>query len=231
MSIYGRELDPVIEHRTQFAFKGKREHIATVNTPNIAYPGQHFKTIIPQVSADHVIVPDTLKVTFDLDLTSTDKTRTFVNNSGRALVEREAHRLGSKPIDVINNSGIYDAYKDLYLSEKEREERLLQGIQPANGLKTRLGDKKSDGTALTLTTHENVIKKTYDKRFAIPLDFDFFKHPVHPYGLKEDLSITIELNSITGNNNAKYKISDIILEYDAIFDDPYATSIRETYIR
>ena len=34
MSIYGRELDPVIEHRTQFAFKGKREHIATVNTSN-----------------------------------------------------------------------------------------------------------------------------------------------------------------------------------------------------
>ena len=51
----------------------------------------------------------------------------------------------------------------------------------------RLGGKKSDGTALTLTTQENVIKKTYDKRFEIPLDFDFFKHPVYPYGLNEDL--------------------------------------------
>ena len=54
----------------------------------------------------------------------------------------------------------YDAYKDLYLSEKEREERLLQGIQLANGLKEQLGTKKSDGTALTLTTQEDVIKKT-----------------------------------------------------------------------
>ena len=27
MSVYG-ELDPMIEHRTQFSFKGKREHIA-----------------------------------------------------------------------------------------------------------------------------------------------------------------------------------------------------------
>ena len=34
----------------------------------------------------------------------------------------------------------------------------------------------------------------------------------------------------TGDTNAIYKISDIILEYDAIFDDPYATSIREAYI-
>ena len=54
----------------------------------------------------------------------------------------------------------YDAYKDLYLSEKEREERLLQGIQLANGLKEQLGTKKSDVTALTLTTQEDVIKKT-----------------------------------------------------------------------
>ena len=50
-------------------------------------------------------------------------------------------RLGSKYIDVINDSCIYDAYKDFYLSKKEREERLLQGIQPANGLKAQLGAK------------------------------------------------------------------------------------------
>ena len=61
-------------------------------------------------------------------------------------------KLDSKEIDVINNSCIYDAYKDLYLSEKEREERLLPGIQLVNGLKARLGAKKSDGMALTLTT-------------------------------------------------------------------------------
>ena len=100
-----------------------------------------------------------------------------------------------------------------------------------------MGAKKSDGTALTLTTQENVIKKTYGKRFAIPLDFDFFKHPIYPYGLKEDLTITIKLNFAkevilyTGDTNAVYKISDIILEYDATFDDLYATCIGKMYIR
>ena len=107
MSVY-RELDPVIEHRTQFVFKSKRKHIATVNTPNIAYPCQHFKIIIPHGSADHVIVPDTVKITFDLEIESRDKTQ------GKKIL-----RLCSKQIDVINNSCIYDAYKDLYLSVKE----------------------------------------------------------------------------------------------------------------
>ena len=143
--------------------------------------------------------------------------------------------LGSKDIDTINNSDVYDKYKDLYLSEKEPEEKLLQGIQSANGLKARVGAKKSDGTALTVTTQENAIKKTFDKRFATPLDFDFFKHPVYPYGLKEDLIVRLELNSseklilCTGDTDATYKLSDISLEYDAIFDEPYAISIGEMY--
>ena len=34
-----------------------------------------------------------------------------------------------------------------------------------------------------------------------------------------------------GDTNAIYKIPDIILEYDAVFVDPYATIIREMYIR
>ena len=43
-----------------------------------------------------------------------------------------------------------------------------------------MGAKKADGMALIVTTKENAIKKTFDKRFAIPLDFDFFEHRVYP---------------------------------------------------
>ena len=130
---------------------------------------------------------------------------------------------------------IYDMYKDLYLSKKESEEKLLQGIQLANGLKARMGAKKTDGTALTMTTQENAIKKTFDKRFSIPLDFDFFKHLVYPYSLKEDLTVRLELDSLekvilcTGDTSATYKFSEISLEYDAISDQPYTTTIGVMY--
>ena len=73
--------------------------------------------------------------------------------------------------------------------------------------------------------------------FAIPLDFDFLKHPVYPNGLKEDLIVRLELNSLekvilcTGDTSATYKLSDISLEYDSIFDKPYATTIGEMYTR
>ena len=115
MSVYG-ELDPIVEHRTQFAFKGKREHMAKVNMPNIAYPNQNNNAEIWHGSRDHVIVPETVKITFKLDIELTDKTRSIVNNVGRALVRKKVLMLGSK--DTINNSEIYDTYKDLWLSKK-----------------------------------------------------------------------------------------------------------------
>ena len=90
---------------------------------------------------DHVIIPDTVKITFNLDIASTDKPRSVANNAGRALVKKKVLLLGSKEIDTINNSYIYDMYKDLYLSKKEREKNLLQGIQSVNGWKTRVDAK------------------------------------------------------------------------------------------
>ena len=108
-----RELDPMAEHRTKFGFKGNREHIAKVNMPNIPYLNQHIDIEIPHGSRDHVIVPDTFKIMFNLDIESIDKTRSFVNNVGRTLVKKKLLMLGSKDIDTIKNSDIYDPYKDL----------------------------------------------------------------------------------------------------------------------
>ena len=134
MSVYG-ELDPMVEHRIQFAFKGKRKHIEKANMKDIAYPNEHIDIEIPRGSKDHINVSDTVKITFDLDIESTDKARNVVNDVGRTLVKKKVLMLGAKEIDTINNSDIYGTYKDLDLSEKEREKKLLQGIQSANGLK------------------------------------------------------------------------------------------------
>ena len=67
--------------------------------------------------------------------------------------------------------------------------------------------------------------------------FDVFEHPIYSYGLREDLIVRLELTSLgkvllrTGDANATYKLSDISLEYDAIFDEPYATAIGEMYVK
>ena len=59
---------------------------------------------------------------------------------------------------------------------------------------------------------------------------------MYPYGLnKEDLFVRLELNSAEKvilcpeNTNATYKLSNISLEYDAIFNEIYVTAIGEMY--
>ena len=55
--------------------------------------------------------------------------------------------------------------------------------------------KKADGMATTIATKGNVIKISFGKSVAIPLDIDLFKHLAYPYGRKENLLVKLELNS------------------------------------
>ena len=60
---------------------------------------------------------------------------------------------------------------------------------------------------------------------------------MYPYDLKGDLIVRLGLNYsekvilCIGDISATYKLSDISLEYDAVFDEPYATSICKMYTR
>ena len=72
--------------------------------------------------------------------------------------------------------------------------------------------KNADSTAISVTTQENAIKKTFGKGFLIPLDFDFFKHPRYPHGLKKGSIVRFKLNSSekvilrSGDNAAIYTL-------------------------
>ena len=70
--------------------------MAGTNTPNIAYPSEHIDIEVPHGLRDHVIVPDTIKITFNLEIESTDKTRSVVNNVDKALVKKRSSYLVQK---------------------------------------------------------------------------------------------------------------------------------------
>ena len=178
------------------------------------------------------MVRETQQLSFNLDLESSkDKARSVVSNVGKNLVAKKTLSLGSTELEVIKNCDIFDMYKDLYLVKKQRQNMQLQGIQPENDLKARVSAKKADGTDLTLYTAENALKETRGNRFMIPYDFEYFKQPVLPYYLHEDLIVTIELTKpekvmLCGNDDkATYTISDIALEYDVIIDIEYTRKV------
>ena len=149
--------------------------------PDIGYPGQHVDIKIPQGSGDRVIVPYTLKITLNLDMKSTDKARSVVNNVGRHWWKKGPHAWFNTHWHDWQYRCLWHIQGSLPKRKGKGRKTASRYTYPASDLKPRLGAKKADGTALTVTNQENAIKTTVDKRFAIPLDFDFFRHPVYIY--------------------------------------------------
>ena len=50
------------------------------------------------------------KITFNLDIKSTDKTRSIVNSVGRKLVKKKVLMLGSKELYTVNRADISDTF-------------------------------------------------------------------------------------------------------------------------
>ena len=112
MNIYA-EHDPYIEDRIQFSFKGKSEHVVSLNTPNIAYPGQSFKVLIPKSSNDSVMIKKTQMLTFNLELELKDKSPGIVNNIGRSIIAKKILNLDSEELETIDSSDIIDIYIEI----------------------------------------------------------------------------------------------------------------------
>ena len=58
-----------------------KEHLTKVNIPTcyqLAYPNQYTDIEIPFGSKDRTIVPDAIKIVFNLDIESTDKARVLL---------------------------------------------------------------------------------------------------------------------------------------------------------
>ena len=64
---------------------------------------------------------------------------------------------GSKENLAIKKLNIYDNYNNLYLSQKEFEEKPLQKVQSANVLRVQVGALKTGDTAITVTASKNEI--------------------------------------------------------------------------
>lgn len=52
------------------------------------------------------------KITFNLDIKSTDKTRSIANSVGSKLVKKKVLTLGSKELYTVNKADISDTFKD-----------------------------------------------------------------------------------------------------------------------
>ena len=64
--------------------------------PNLAYPDQHTEIKTTFGSKEDVIMPDNVKITFNLHIKSTFRTSSIVNNVVKPLMKKKVLILRSK---------------------------------------------------------------------------------------------------------------------------------------
>ena len=237
--MYGSTLDVNKEFRRRFGFKAPKQHIKISHTPSTIDENQDLHVKIPNRGINDVIVPDSLKLTFDLELTSSVNTRYAVNNIGKALITKLTISFEGNEIQSIQNFDIWQTFNDRWLTPSERAHLIEQGIDDEGNInKIRLKAHNAEAAA---SIEEKAIARAYGSKFCIPISSYFEMTKYLPFvGVDDRLSFVLHFASYAqvikdagsgSGGTAKpadgtYKISNIALEFDKIEDVNFAKSVR-----
>ena len=182
-------------------------------------------------------------LSFNIELSTTvDANRTLVSNIGRAIVKKLEVKFEGNEILSIEDFDIFACYRDLWKTKSEKRNAIQQGIISTdrcmeNCIKLRI----NAGHKNTGNTRDMAIADAYGNKFIIPLDFEMLDSlaPYYQAGLGNRLCYEItfnDYNRVTKSGvsspkvpDAKYKITDISLEYEIVTQPDLARSIRSEY--
>ena len=200
--------------------------------PTEANSGETLYVSVPKLNANEVLVPGSLALIFDLDLTGGNANNYLVQNVSRALVDKMVVKFAGHILQETVGYDIYKIFEDLFLPKEERDNMLLEGIQSVNLSKIRsgAGDKPTSGVAA-----EN--KLVYKKKYKIRLDSQILTdHGVfYPQALYNDLTFDLTLaqpgHVVRGSDTTKlvYKLKNIQLEYEMFRSVTLADQANSVY--
>ena len=184
-----------------------------------------------------------MNLSFNVELTSAvDANRTLVSKIGRAIVKKLAVKFEGNEIMSVDDFDMFACYRDLWKTKSETRNAILQGIISTDGcmencikLRINAGDKNASHA------QDKAIADAYGNKFIIPLDFETLDSAAAYYqaGLGNRLCYELtfsDYNRVTKSGvsspkvpDAKYKITDISLEYEIATQPHLARSIRSEY--
>ena len=237
---YRNKLNPERSLRTACGIKGTRQKVIITHNPNEIDQNQLLLVRFPNLGSDDVIVPGTANLSFNIELSSTaDTKRMLVSNIGRAIVKKLAVKFKGKEILSIDDFDIFACYRDLWKTKSEKRNAVRQGIISNDGctencikLRINASDKNVGNN------QDKAIADAYGNRFIIPLDFEMLDSaiPYYQAGHGNRLCYEITFNnynrvirSAAAYPDAKYKITNISLEYEIVTQPTLAKYVSDEY--
>ena len=220
--------------KTLGALKAERTVKRITFNPTEANPGNSLYVSVPNLNEDEVIVPGSLALLFNIDLTGWHADNYLVQNLSRALIDRFTVKFAGTVVQDTDGYDIYKIFEDLFLSSDGREEKILEDIQSVDLCKIRsnAGEKKISGVDA-----ENKLESIYKNKYRINLDHQILTdHGVfYPQALYNDLLFELTLapapQVVRGSDTSKlvYKLTNIQLKYKVIRSKQLADKATSFY--
>ena len=159
-----------------------------------------------------------------------------------AIMKKLAVKLEGNEIMNLDNFDVFACYRDLWKTKSEKRNAICHSIisndrctKNCIELRINAGDKN------TSNAQDKAIADAYRNKFIIPLDFEMLDStaPYYQAGLGNRLCYELTFNdynrvtksevSLPKVPDAKYKITDISLEYEIATQPDLTRSIRSEY--
>ena len=227
-------LRPTRSEKTLGALRAERAVKRITFERTEANPQETLYVSVPKLNENEVIVPGSLALRFNIDLSGGHANNFLVDNVGRALVDKLVVKYSGTILQDTVGYDIYKIFEDLFLSQEERDNMLQDGIQSEglNKIRSNAGDKQTTGVDT-----ENKLNKIYGSKYRIRLDHQILNDhgTFYPQALYNDLVFELTLASadpvVRGSDptKLKYKLTNIQLEYEMIRSKTLADEALSAY--
>ena len=227
-------LHPTHSSKTQNAIKAPRAVKRITFDRTEASPGETLYVHVPKLNENEVLVPGSLGLRFDIDLAGGHANNYLVQNVSRALVSKMVVKFSGTILQDTDGYDLFKIYEDLFLSQEQRDDMILEGIQSVDlcRIRSNAGDKKTSGV-----DNENTLNENFGTKYYIWLDHEILTDNgvFYPQALYNDLVFELTLAGadqvVKGSDPAKlkYKLTNIQLEYEMIHSEKLAQEANSEY--
>jgi len=109
-------LRPTYNEKTLGAMKAERTVKRITFDRTEASPGETLYVSVPKLNKNDVLVPGSLALRFDIDLSGGHANNFLVQNVTRALVDKMVVKFGGTILEETVGYDIYKIFEDLFLS-------------------------------------------------------------------------------------------------------------------
>ena len=114
-------LRPTHSEKTMRSMKAPYAVKRITFNPSEANPGERLYVSVPKLNKNEVLVPCSLALRFNIDLSGGHTNNYLVQNVARALVSQQVVKFGGATLDDIMDYDIYKIFTDLFCQRKRVE--------------------------------------------------------------------------------------------------------------